>query len=274
MSRERVLSMGNQGTEQLLREAEAYNRRLSENPELFFTPERLSGYQDILDPDGTGLMCFLTIPKLHLKVPVYHGTGGEVLNEAAGHMEGSSFPVGGAGCHAVISAHRGLPSAPLFTDLPELSPGDRFVISVLDRSLEYEVDRIETVLPEETEALLVVPGADLVTLMTCTPYGINTHRLLVRGRRVLKQEPGETAAGNRAGPGEAENADPDKVAADTDEDAAADADKTAAAGLSAEEAERREREISDAKLRKLPYCAAAVMAILYFLRNRETGGRC
>ena len=271
MNRERVSSMGNQETEQLLREAEAYNRRLSENPELFFTPERLPGYQDILDPDGTGLMCFLTIPKLHLKVPVYHGTGGEVLNEAAGHMEGSSFPVGGAGCHAVISAHRGLPSAPLFTDLPELSPGDRFVISVLDRSLEYEVDRIETVLPEETEALLVVPGADLVTLMTCTPYGINTHRLLVRGRRAQEEKTGEAVTEKRSEPGTGEGAETDKAAAEGIDEGAAE---TAAAGLSAEEAERREREISDAKLRKLPYCAAAVMAILYFLRNRETGGRC
>ena len=250
MNRERVSAMGNQGTERLFREAEAYNRRLSENPELFFSPERLPGYREILDPDGTGLMCFLAIPKLRLRVPVYHGTDGEVLNEAAGHMEGSSFPVGGRSCHAVISAHRGLPSAPLFTDLPELSPGDRFEISVLDRTLEYEVDRIVTVLPEETDALLVVPGEDLVTLMTCTPYGINTHRLLVRGRRVTEQEPGKAAAGDRT-----------------------ETAPEPAPALSFEEAEKRDREIRDARLRKLPYFAAAVMAVLYLLRTKETGGR-
>ena len=119
-----------------------------------------------------------------MKLPFYHGTSGAVLNEAVGHLEGSSLPVGGEGTHVVLSAHRGLPSAKLFTDLPELGEGDIFILNVLDRKMTYQVDQILTVLPTELEALEVEDGQDYVTLMTCTPYGINTHRLLVRGHRI------------------------------------------------------------------------------------------
>ena len=164
--------------------ANDYNRRLAETPDAFYRPEEVSGYTDTLDVSGTGIMGYITIPKIGVELPVYHGTSDGVLQVAAGHLEGSSLPVGGAGTHAVISAHRGLPSAKLFTNLDELEVGDTFTITVLDRVLTYEVDQISIVLPTETDNLKVVDGKDYVTLMTCTPYGINSHRLLVRGRRI------------------------------------------------------------------------------------------
>ena len=164
--------------------ADAYNQRLAATPNSFFTPEQVSGYDETLDVSGTGIMGYITIPRIGVELPVYHGTSDGVLQVAAGHLEGSSLPVGGAGTHAVISAHRGLPSAKLFTNLDELEAGDTFTITVLDRVLTYEVDRISIVLPTETDLLQPVEGQDYVTLMTCTPYGINTHRLLVRGHRI------------------------------------------------------------------------------------------
>ena len=164
--------------------ADDYNRRLTETPDAFYRPEEVSGYTDTLDVSGTGIMGYITISKIGVELPVYHGTSDGVLQVAAGHLEGSSLPVGGAGTHAVISAHRGLPSAKLFTNLDELEVGDTFTITVLDRVLTYEVDQISIVLPTETDNLKVVDGKDYVTLMTCTPYGINSHRLLVRGRRI------------------------------------------------------------------------------------------
>ena len=164
--------------------ADDYNRRLAETPDAFYRPEEVSGYTDTLDVSGTGIMGYITIPKIGVELPVYHGTSDGVLQVAAGHLEGSSLPVGGAGTHAVISAHRGLPSAKLFTNLDELEVGDTFTITILDRVLTYEVDQISIVLPTETDNLKVVDGKDYVTLMTCTPYGINSHRLLVRGRRI------------------------------------------------------------------------------------------
>ena len=164
--------------------ADEYNQRLAETPNAFFTPELVSGYEQTLDVSGTGIMGYITIPKIGVELPVYHGTSDGVLQVAAGHLEGSSLPVGGAGTHAVISAHRGLPSAKLFTNLDQLEVGDTFTITVLDRVLTYEVDQISIVLPTETDNLKVVDGKDYVTLMTCTPYGINSHRLLVRGRRI------------------------------------------------------------------------------------------
>ena len=133
-------------------------------------------------------MGYITIPKISVELPIYHGTDEGVLQVAAGHLEGSSLPVGGAGTHAVISAHRGLPSAKLFTNLDELEVGDCFTITVLNRVLTYEVDQISIVLPTEIDQLLPTEGMDYVTLMTCTPYGINTHRLLVRGKRVETTE--------------------------------------------------------------------------------------
>ena len=164
--------------------AEEYNERLRQNPNPFSEDSRTEGYETALNVDGSGMMGYLEIPKISVKLPFYHGTSGAVLNEAVGHLEGSSLPVGGEGTHVVLSAHRGLPSAKLFTDLPELGEGDIFILNVLDRKMTYQVDQILTVLPTELEALEVEDGQDYVTLMTCTPYGINTHRLLVRGHRI------------------------------------------------------------------------------------------
>lgn len=168
--------------------ADAYNRLLNTTPNAFYKPDLVSGYAQTLDISGTGIMGYITIPKISVELPIYHGTDEGVLQVAAGHLEGSSLPVGGAGTHAVISAHRGLPSAKLFTNLDELEVGDRFTITVLNRVLTYEVDQISIVLPTEIDQLLPTEGMDYVTLMTCTPYGINTHRLLVRGKRVETTE--------------------------------------------------------------------------------------
>ena len=141
-------------------------------------------YMNTLNIAGDEMMGSVEIPKIDIKIPIYHTTEEEVLNKGAGHLEGSSLPVGGANTHAVISAHRGLPSASLFTDLDQLKEGDHFLIHVLNETLCYEVDKISVVEPEDTSDLAVEDGADLVTLLTCTPYGVNTERLLVRGHRV------------------------------------------------------------------------------------------
>ena len=141
-------------------------------------------YMNTLNIAGDEMMGSVEIPKINIKIPIYHTTEEEVLNKGAGHLEGSSLPVGGANTHAVISAHRGLPSASLFTDLDQLEIGDHFLIHVLNETLCYEVDKISVVKPEDTSALAVEDGQDLVTLLTCTPYGVNTERLLVRGHRV------------------------------------------------------------------------------------------
>ena len=146
--------------------------------------DEVPGYYDLLDVTGTGIMGYINIEKLDIQLPVYHGTGEAVLQIAVGHVEGSSLPTGGAGTHCVLSAHRGLPSARLFTDLNEMELGDTFTLSVIDRLLTYQVDQILTVLPHETQALQIRPEGDYCTLVTCTPYAVNTHRLLVRGRRV------------------------------------------------------------------------------------------
>lgn len=141
-------------------------------------------YMNTLNIAGDEMMGSVEIPKINIKIPIYHTTEEEVLNKGAGHLEGSSLPVGGANTHAVISAHRGLPSASLFTDLDQLKEEDHFLIHVLNETLCYEVDKISVVKPEDTSALAVEDGQDLVTLLTCTPYGVNTERLLVRGHRV------------------------------------------------------------------------------------------
>ena len=164
--------------------ADAFNAQVAANENALYRPDQLSGYYDTLDITGTGIMGYITIAKIGVELPIYHGTSDSVLQIAAGHLEGTSLPVGGASTHAVISAHRGLPSAKLFTNLDQLEVGDTFTITVLDRMLTYEVDKISIVLPTETDELKIAEGKDYVTLMTCTPYGINTHRLLVRGRRV------------------------------------------------------------------------------------------
>ena len=169
----------------MLAAAHAYNERLAANGDRWhMTDAQKREYDETLDVTGTGIMGYITIEKISVELPIYHGTSDGVLQIAAGHLEGTSLPVGGASTHAVISAHRGLPSAKLFTNLDQLEVGDTFTITVLDRVLTYEVDKISIVLPTETDELKIAEGKDYVTLMTCTPYGINTHRLLVRGHRV------------------------------------------------------------------------------------------
>lgn len=148
-------------------------------------------YQTLLNVDGTGIMGYIDIDCIGVELPIYHGTDASVLSVAVGHLEGSSLPVGGQGTHCVLSAHRGLPSARLFTDLDRVKVGDTFTITVLNRLLTYEVDQILIVEPEDVAALAIDPERDDCTLVTCTPYGINSHRLLVRGRRVenAKEKP-------------------------------------------------------------------------------------
>ena len=149
---------------------------------------RTDNYWRLLDLDGSGVMGYIVIGKIDVKLPIYHGTDEAVLQAGVGHMQGSSLPVGGESTHAVLSAHTGLPSAEYFTDIDQLVTGDTFELHVFGEVLTYEVDQIITVLPEEVDALAIVPGEDYVTLVTCTPYGVNTHRLLVRGRRVKNVE--------------------------------------------------------------------------------------
>ena len=168
--------------------ADAFNAQIAADPDALYFPQRFPTYESTLDVTGTGIMGYITIEKIGVELPIYHGTSDGVLQIAAGHLEGTSLPVGGESTHAVISAHRGLPSAKLFTNLDQLEVGDTFTITVLDRVLTYEVDRISIVLPTETDLLQPVEGQDYVTLMTCTPYGINTQRLLVRGHRVNTRE--------------------------------------------------------------------------------------
>ena len=164
--------------------ADAFNAQIAADPDALYFPDRFPSYESTLDVTGTGIMGYITIEKIGVELPIYHGTSDAVLQVAAGHLEGTSLPVGGASTHAVISAHRGLPSAKLFTNLDQLEVGDTFTITVLDRTLTYEVDNISIILPTEPDSLKVSEGKDYITLMTCTPYGINTHRLLVRGRRI------------------------------------------------------------------------------------------
>ena len=164
--------------------ADAFNAQIAADPDALYFPDRFPSYESTLDVTGTGIMGYITIEKIGVELPIYHGTSDAVLQVAAGHLEGTSLPVGGASTHAVISAHRGLPSAKLFTNLDQLEVGDTFTITVLDRTLTYEVDYFTDTVPTETDSLKVSEGKDYITLMTCTPYGINTHRLLVRGRRI------------------------------------------------------------------------------------------
>lgn len=145
-------------------------------------------YEQVLDPNGEGLMGSIEIPKINAKLAIYHGLSKTVLEKGVGHVEGTSLPVGGKSTHAVLAAHRGLPSAKLFTDLDQMKKGDIFILHILGKNLAYKVDQIRTVLPEETGELDIVEGEDHVTLVTCTPYGVNTHRLLVRGIRTKYAE--------------------------------------------------------------------------------------
>ena len=170
---------------QMWDDAVAYNTRLAKMPAHWkLTDDERKDYESLLDIAGRGIMSTIEIPKLGCSLPVYHGTGVDVLQIAIGHLEGSSLPVGGKSTHCVVSGHRGLPSAKLFTSLDKLVVGDTFTLRTLDETLSYEVDQIKIVEPTETQPLQIVPGQDLCTLMTCTPYGVNSHRLLVRGKRV------------------------------------------------------------------------------------------
>lgn len=169
----------------MLNEAKAYNRKLTETGEIWnMTPAQKKEYNSILNVDGHGAMGYIRIPKINVELPIYHGTDDSVLQTSIGHLAGTSLPVGGKGTHTVLSGHRGLPSAALFTDLDRLKEGDTFTITVLNKTLTYQVDQIRIVEPTDLSNLQIEKGKDLCTLVTCTPYGINTHRLLVRGHRI------------------------------------------------------------------------------------------
>lgn len=171
------------------RRADEYNRKLKLIPFPFLGYSELNEeYKSTLDVNKDGMMGYITIEKIKIQLPIYHGTSDKVLNSAVGHMEGSNLPIGGESTHSVLSAHRGLPSAKLFTNLDELEVGDIFTITILDRTLTYQVDQVRIVLPTEINDLNVVNGEDYCTLVTCSPYGINTHRMLVRGTRIENLE--------------------------------------------------------------------------------------
>jgi sortase A len=184
--------------------AQAYNARLASSgqslQDAFSTQkqdtsaDRSGEYWNLLNVNGDGVMGFITIDKVGIKLPIYHGTGEDALAQGVGHVEGTSLPVGGEATHAVLSAHTGLPSAELFTNVDQLREGDTFQLHILDQVLTYKIDQILTVLPDEVDSLRLVPGEDYVTLVTCTPYGINDHRLLIRGARIPTPETEKTAA--------------------------------------------------------------------------------
>lgn len=180
-----VSQLSTEQYQQIISAAEDYNARLAQTGELWqMNDEQTAEYDSLLNVDGTGIMGYITIPKINIQLPIYHGTDDAVLQTSIGHLAGTSLPVGGAGSHCVLSGHRGLPSARLFTDLDKLVEGDTFSLTILNETLTYQVDQIRVVEPDDLSDLQLEPGADLCTLVTCTPYGINTHRLLVRGHRV------------------------------------------------------------------------------------------
>lgn len=170
-------------------EADHYNAALRNLDVPLMEYGQLTEYNQILNVSGTGVMGYITIEKLGVELPLYHGTSDSVLNIACGHMEGTSLPVGGESTHSVLSAHRGLPHAKLFTDLDKMELGDVFTITILDRTLTYQVDQIKVVNPNEIDEVHIIKGEDHCTLLTCTPYGINSHRLLVRGTRIENAAP-------------------------------------------------------------------------------------
>ena len=186
---EKVANLDEEQYAELLEAAQEYNQSLlSRHNDYLLTEEQKQIYDQILDVGGLGIMGYIEVPSIGVTLPVYHGTDESVLRVAIGHLEWTSLPVGGESTHCVVSGHRGLPSARLFTDLDKLVIGDIFVFRVLDEVFTYEVDQILIVEPHETQALQIVEGEDLCSLITCTPYGINSHRLIVRGHRVENQE--------------------------------------------------------------------------------------
>ena len=188
---EAVAEIDNTDYEKMWQEAVAYNEKLKDNSGRWMpTDEELEEYERLLNVSDTGIMGYIEIPKIKVSLPIYHGTDEAILQIAIGHIPGSSLPVGGKGTHCVVSGHRGLPSAKLFTDLDQLEEGDLFMMRILDETLTYEVDQVRIVEPEELSDLEIDKDKDLCTLVTCTPYGINSHRFLVRGHRVenLKED--------------------------------------------------------------------------------------
>lgn len=182
---ENVANLDEKKYDELWFAAWAYNRSLLErSSEFTLSEEQYAQYLELLNVSGLGIMGYIEIPEISVSLPIYHGTDESVLQIAVGHLEWSSLPVGGESSHCVLSGHRALPSAKLFTDLDKLREGDIFMLRVLDEVLTYEVDKISIVEPSQVSALQVIEGEDLCTLVTCTPYGINTHRLLVRGHRI------------------------------------------------------------------------------------------
>ena len=168
--------------------AQEYNANLTAGVGSTLTAEQQADYDAVLDPTGTGIMGYVEIPCIRVSLPIYHGVSDEVLEIGAGHLPGSSLPVGGSSTHCVLSGHRGLPSSRLFTDLDQVQKGDVFLLHVLNQTLAYEVDQIKIVDPDQIDSLKIADGQDYCTLVTCTPYGINTQRLLVRGHRVAYSE--------------------------------------------------------------------------------------
>lgn len=185
--------LSNEEREQMLADAKAYNQEMLGNIDLIDPFSQLNTdvderYQSLLNVDGSGMMGYIRIPKINVEIPIYHGTSESVLQAGVGHFWGTSLPVGGESTHTVLTGHRGLPTKTLFTNMDKMEIGDVFYIKILEETFAYQVDQILTVLPEETDALSIVPGEDLATLVTCTPYAINTHRLLVRGHRIPYEE--------------------------------------------------------------------------------------
>lgn len=191
---EQVADLSGESYEKFLNDARVYNQSLlaQENPYVM-TAERQARYDALLNVSGNGILGYVEVPSIDCALPIYHGVDDTVLQIAVGHIAGSSLPIGGENTHSVLSGHRGLPSARLFTDLDKVAIGDYFTLRVLDETLTYEVDQILIVEPHETSALAVEKGKDYCTLVTCTPYGINTHRLLVRGTRVENRRQSEAA---------------------------------------------------------------------------------
>ena len=186
---ENVRNLEAEKYEQVLQDAKSYNQMLPYEQTTFaLSEEEKEAYDALLDISGTGVMGYIEIPTVNISLPVYHGTEDAVLQIAVGHLEWSSLPVGGESTHCVLSGHRGLPSAKLFTNLDKLVAGDKFIMRVLDEVLTYEVDQILIVEPTDVSTLMIEAGKDLCTLVTCTPYGINSHRLLVRGHRIENQD--------------------------------------------------------------------------------------
>ena len=181
-------SMSSEERDKIFEAAREYNRRIASAENPIIAPETVQGYYNTLDITGTGIMGYLTVEKIKVELPIYHSVDDNVLQVAVGHLPGTSLPIGGAGTHSVMSGHRGLPSARLFTDLDKMELGDIFYITVLSEVFTYQVDQIKTVKPYEIEDLKIDPSKDYCTLFTCTPYGINSHRLLVRGERIETKE--------------------------------------------------------------------------------------